>query len=107
MEEKRKNNPIKVFQCGAVKAAIWTDPKVIDNAVVNVHSIRIDRAYKDKKDNEWKYTSTFYLEDLPKVALVANEAYKYMRMRIFEPESLQDDNNENLQYEQIDNVPAS
>jgi hypothetical protein len=81
MEEKSKNNPIKVFQCGAVKAAIWTDSKVIDNAVVNVHSIRIDRAYKDKKDNEWKYTSTFYLEDLPKVSLVANEAYKFIRLR--------------------------
>jgi len=81
MEEKSKNNPIKVFQCGAVKASIWIDSKVIDNAVVNVHSIRIDRAYKDKKDNEWKYTSTFYLEDLPKVSLVANEAYKFIRLR--------------------------
>jgi hypothetical protein len=107
MAEKSKNNPIIVFQCGPVKASVWTDPKVIDNAIVDVHSIRIDRAYKDKKDNEWKYTTTFYREDLPKVALVANEAYKYVRMRTYEPETSQNDNNDDSQHEQTDDFPAS
>lgn len=79
MAEKGKNNPIRVFQCGPVKAAIWADSKVIDNAVVEVHSIKIDRSYKDGE--EWKHTSAFNAEDLPKVALVANELYKFIRLR--------------------------
>ena len=94
MVEKGKNNPIKVFQCGCVKAAIWTGPKVIDNTVVEVHSIRIDRSYKDKDSDEWKHTNTFNAADLPKVSLVASEAYKYVRMRTFAPGISQNGNND-------------
>ena len=79
MAEKGTNNPVKVFQCGRVKAAIWADSKVIDNTVVEVHSIRIDRSFKDGE--EWKHTNAFSSEDLPKVALVANEAYKFIRLQ--------------------------
>jgi hypothetical protein len=81
MEETTNKNPIKVFTCGAVKAAIWADSRVINNTVVEVHSVRIDRSYKDKDNGEWKYTTTFAAEDLPKVALVAMEAYKFIRLR--------------------------
>ena len=107
MADKDKNHPVKAFQCGPVKASIWMDPKVIDNEIVDVHSIRIDRVYKDKKDNEWKYTTTFYSEDLPKVALVANEAYKYLRMRAFTPGISQNGNKDDLQREQNDSFPAN
>ena len=37
------------------------------------------KAYKE--GDEWKYTNSFNIEDLPKVALVANEAYKYIRLK--------------------------
>lgn len=79
MEERTNKNPIKVFSCGSVKAAIWVDSKVLNNAVVEVHSIRIDRSYKD--GDEWKYTTAFSTEDLPKVALLAMESYKFIRLR--------------------------
>lgn len=95
MAENSKNNPIKVFQCGRIKAAIWADSKVIDNTVVEVHSIKIDRSYKDGE--EWKHTNAFNAEDLPKVALVANEAYKYVRMRAFAPGISQNGNSDDSQ----------
>jgi len=85
MENEVKNKPLKVFQCGPVKAATWADSKVINNAVVKVYSIKIDRAYKH--GDTWAYTNSFNAEDLPKVAVVANEAYKYLRMRTFEPQT--------------------
>jgi hypothetical protein len=81
MENTINKNPIKVFTCGAVKAAIWADSRVVNNTVVELHSARIDRAYKDKDSNEWKHTNTFNAEDLPKVAIVAQEAYKFIRLR--------------------------
>ena len=46
---------------------------------VKFHSVTINKAYKE--DEDWKHTHTFDIEDLPKVELVANEAYKYIRLR--------------------------
>jgi hypothetical protein len=79
MEDTAKNKPSKVFQCGPIKAAIWSDSKVKNNAVVEVHSINIDRSYRD--GDEWRHTNSFNVEDLPKVAMVATEAYKFIRLR--------------------------
>ena len=72
------SSPEKRFRCGPVSASIWTETKVVDGEMVKFHSINIDKAYKD--GDEWKHTNRFSAEDLPKVALVANEAYKYIRL---------------------------
>jgi len=79
MEETTKKNPIKVFRCGPVKAAIWSNARTIDGMLAELHSIKIDRSYKDGE--AWKHTNTFYAEDLPKVAMVATEAYKFIRVK--------------------------
>ncbi len=79
MQNDPKNKPIKVFRCGAVQAAIWTNQRVIDDAVVEVHSVRIDKSYKEA--DEWKRTTSFAAEDLPKVAMIATEAYRFLRLR--------------------------
>ena len=83
MVNEIKKKPIRTFRCGSIQLSIWADGKVIDNEVVEVHSIKIDRAYK--QDDRWEHTSTLNVEDLPKVALLAHEAYKCLRMRTFEP----------------------
>lgn len=41
--------------------------------------MRIEKSFKD--GDEWKNTTTFSVEDLPKGAMVANEAYKDIRLR--------------------------
>jgi hypothetical protein len=41
--------------------------------------VTINKAYKE--EDEWKHTNSFNIEDLPKVALVANEAYKFIRLK--------------------------
>ena len=97
--------PIKVLQCGAVKLAIWSDAKVIDNAVVEVHSIKIDRAYK--QDDRWEHTNTLNVEDLPKVALLAHEAYKSLRMRTFEPAAQPDESEDDPNCESADSQPPA
>jgi len=79
MEDTAKNKPNKVFQCGSIKAAIWSDSKVKNNTVVEVHSIKINRSYRD--GDEWRHTNSFNVEDLPKVAMVATEAYKFIRVQ--------------------------
>ena len=78
------SEPVKKFLCGSVTASVWSNPKIVDEEMVEIPSIRINKSYKDGE--EWKYTHSFTVEDLPKVAMVANEVYKYLRLRTFEVE---------------------
>lgn len=89
MEKKTNKPPDKVFHCGPVQAAIWVDSKVHNNAMVEFHSITFSRCYKDNE--EWKYTNTFNAEDLPKLAIVATEAYKLIRLRSSEKANIGED----------------
>jgi hypothetical protein len=81
--ESNKKPPHEVLACGAVSVAAWVENRIIDNEVVEVHSIKFDRSYKDKDDGQWKHTDTFNTEDLPKVAMVAMELYKRLRLRSY------------------------
>jgi len=73
------NKPEKKFSCGSISASIWANTKVVTGEKVKIYSVTINKAYKESED--WKYTNSFNIEDLPKVALVANEAYKYIRLK--------------------------
>ena len=81
------SKPEKRFKCGPISASIWAESKTVEGEMVKFYSININRIYKknnddnDNDDGEWKYTNTYQAEDLPKVALVANEAYKYIRLK--------------------------
>ncbi len=82
------NKPEKKFSCGSISASIWANTKVVTGETVKFYSVTINKAYKEGEDR--KYTNSFNIEDLPKVALVANEAYKYIRL--YSPESQEDSN---------------
>ena len=73
------SSPEKRFQCGPVSASIFTEAKVVNGEMVKLYSINIDKAFK--QNDKWKHTNRFNAEDLPKVVVVANEAYKYIRLR--------------------------
>jgi hypothetical protein len=51
----------------------------VNSETVKLYSVTINKAYKEGED--WKYTNSFNIEDLPKVALVATEAYKYIKLK--------------------------
>ena len=71
--------PEKKFNCGPISASIWAKTKTVEGDTRKFYSVTIDKAYKE--DEYWKHTNSFNIEDLPKVALVANEAYKYIRLK--------------------------
>ncbi len=73
------NKPEKKFSCGSISASIWANTKVVTDETVKFYSVTINKAYKEGE--EWKYTNSFNIEDLPKVVLVATEAYKYVQLR--------------------------
>ena len=77
--------PEKKFNCGSISASIWANTKVVNGEMVKLYSATINKAFKE--GDEWKHTNSFNIEDLPKVALVANEAYKYIRLKSPEPDT--------------------
>ena len=85
MADQVKSRPIKVFHCGAVKAAIGVDDRRVDNTVVQIHSIQITKSYKDGDD--WRHTSTLAVDDLPKAVTVLTEAYRFIRVWSEEPDN--------------------
>ena len=84
-DSKTNPKPCKVISCGPVQAAIWADHRITDSTVVELHSIKISKCYK--KDDQWQHTTNFTTEDLPKVSVVAMEAYRFLRVKSFDHES--------------------
>ena len=88
MKNAVAKKPVNVFNCGPIKAAIWADSRIVNNAMVEVHSVRIDKSFKDGE--EWKHTNTFNIEDLPKVSVVAMEIYRFLRVHTSESDNNKD-----------------
>ena len=72
------SKPENRFKCGPVSASTWAKSKTMEDEMVQVYSMNIDKVYKE--GDQWKRTNSFTAEDLPKVSLVATEAYKYIQL---------------------------
>ena len=73
------SQPEKKFRCGPVTASVFAETRVIEGRMAKFYSVHIDKSYKEGE--QWKHTASFAAEDLPKVAMLANEAYRYLRLR--------------------------
>ena len=73
-----KNTPEKKFRAGAISATIWQNNGQNNKTgqPVVYKTISLERGYKDKT-GIWKSTNSFRINDLPRAALVLQEAYKY------------------------------
>jgi len=79
------NIPEKKFKSGSISAALWAESKTVEGETLKFYSINIARIYRD--GDECNRTNNFNTEDLPKVALVANEAYKYIALSSPNPQT--------------------
>lgn len=61
-----KKLPSAAFSRGAIKATIWQEEKG--------YSISLVKSYKSKETQEWKKTTTYFLQDIPKVQYVLRKA---------------------------------
>ena len=77
------SKPQKEFKSGSVSASIWPRTADVNGRTATFYSIKIEKTYKD--GDEWKHSNFFSVEDLPKVELVAREAFKYVGLRSREP----------------------
>lgn len=67
------NKPVHEIRYASIKAAIWKQETEKGKVHYNVTTGRL---YKDGK--KWKTSSSFGLDDLPKVQLCIGQAYKWI-----------------------------
>lgn len=82
MTSGEKEQPGLEFRAGTIVAAVWTTVANIDGRSVPQHSIRIQKRYRDERTGEWKTTTYFRPDDLPKLALVATKAYEHLLLHV-------------------------
>ena len=69
--------PEKEFRVGAVRAAIWVNPRMsFDGRSFNSHKVVIERTYKDAEG--FKSTDSLDVNDIPKAILALKQAYEYI-----------------------------
>ena len=77
MTEKR-TKPEKAFKVGAVRAAIWVNPRVtMGGKSFNSHKVIIERTYKDG-ERGFKTTGSLDTNDVPKAILALWQAHQYL-----------------------------
>jgi len=64
-----------------VYAAIWRKRMTSSGRRFFDFDVRIQKRYKDERSGEWKTTSFFRPQDLPKLALVASRCFEYLSLR--------------------------
>jgi adenosylcobinamide amidohydrolase len=72
-----KKYPEKKFRVGAIQVAIWRNESKEGN---KFYSVSVEKGYK--KEDKWYSTTNFNSNDIPKVVLALQEAYKYMNLKL-------------------------
>ena len=76
--EQEKNKPEKKFSTGAISATVWKNVRMgKDGKPFEAHSVSLERRYTDKT-GQWQSTNSLRPNDLPKAALVIEEAFRYI-----------------------------
>ncbi len=69
--------PIMRFRSGAVSATVWENQRKDGGTYP---SIKLSRSYRDKQTQDWKDTSSFSVNDLPVVAILARKAFEALAL---------------------------
>ena len=78
-ETKEKIQPEKKFRVGGIAATVWKREGVKDGKGYSFYTVSLDRSYKDK-EGKWQNTGSMRVNDLPKAALVINEAFRFVSL---------------------------
>ena len=71
--------PEKKFKCGAVEAAVFVNEIEKSGKTLRLKKVSIQKRYRDA-DGNWNSTNSYDANDLPKLKLVADEAYRYLAL---------------------------
>ena len=69
------------LKAGSIHAAVWRERIRREGRSWDDFSIRIQKVYRDPTDGQYRTTTYFRPDDLPKLALAANEAFAYVTLK--------------------------
>ena len=70
--------PEAAFKVGAVRVAIWTNPRMTNGGrPFSSHKVIVERTYRDS-DQRFKSTNSLDAGDIPKAILALFKAYEYI-----------------------------
>ena len=72
------NLPEKKFRAGAISATVWRNVGTSKQTgdPTEYKTISLQRGYKDK-NGQWQNTTSFRINDLPRLGLVLRQAYEF------------------------------
>lgn len=70
----------KKISAGNISATVWNNKREMNGVEIEMKSISLQRSYKDK-NGEWKHSTSFSINDLPKIQLVMDKTYEYLTMQ--------------------------
>ncbi len=71
--------PEKRFKCSSVEAAVFVNEIEKNGAKIKLKKVSVQKRYTNA-DGEWKSTNSYDANDLPKLKLVVDEAYRYLAL---------------------------
>lgn len=84
-QDATPNKPEKKFRAGAVSITVWKNSTTKDGKPVEYRTISLGRSYK--KNGQWQNTTaSVRVNDLPKLSIMIEEAYKYLIMNTTQEE---------------------
>jgi hypothetical protein len=75
-DHSEHGKPVQKFSTGAISAAVWRNESQRDGKTQEFFTVTLERRYN--KDGKWLSTKSLRVGDLPKAALVLDEAFKYL-----------------------------
>ncbi len=72
-----KRPPVKSFRIDDVSVSIWKRDTMYKGSMTSFYSFTFERSYKDAA-GQWRYTKTFDLDDLGKIASLCQQASEFI-----------------------------
>ena len=94
MENKNNQPPAKIFRSGPIKFSVWLNTITRDGKEVKSYAFKISRVFRDKNSGDWKNTNRFFIDDLPRVAMLATRIWSELGIQTYEPETQSNEDND-------------
>ena len=79
MSGTTSNRPVKELRVRNLSLAIWENEGTSrDGRSVTRHSITLNKRYQDQQSGEWRDSSSFFPDDLPRLRLLLDKAYEHL-----------------------------
>ena len=84
---QQAQKPTEEFKAGTVRAAIWKEQREEGGRSTIRYSVKIEKRYFDEASKEWRNTDYFFANDLPRLRLVAEQAFEFIVLRAGDEDS--------------------